>query len=206
MATIAALYQKIDSVYFFSTHRDIQFFKIISDTLGKYHPGAKHVIALERDAKKMINSYNKYRLLSSVDAVESSIPNIRLPNLNGDTISLSSLKGKLTLISFWASWNKESVKYNLELKPLYEKYRDKGFEIYQVSLDNKKEIWERAVNFDEIPWINVSDLNSINSVAAKIYNVQNVPANYLIDKTQTDILGKNVTIRELKIKLNHLLN
>jgi hypothetical protein len=110
------------------------------------------------------------------------------------------------LLSFWASWNKESINENLKLKSFYQKYKNKGFEIYQVSLDNNKEAWQQAVNFDELPWINVSDLAYPNSEAAMRYNIQSLPTHFLLTKDQSDILGKNLSTRDLEIKLSNHLN
>ena len=74
------------------------------------------------------------------------------------------------------------IQQNLELKKVYEKFRKRGFEIYQVSFDNSRENWKRAVRFDELPWISVIDTGYPNSIVAGNYNVTQFPANYLIGK------------------------
>lgn len=206
LASLYALYQKIDdNTYLFNRNRDVQYYKILSDSLSKYYPSSPYVKALQNNTKEFLNRINLQKIEKMAE-VQSSLPDIRLPNLEGDTIALSSLKGKkLVLLSFWASWNDASIKENLRLKSFYEKYKNKGFEIYQVSLDNNKEAWQKAINFDELPWINVSDLSFPNSEAAVRYNVQNLPTHYLLNKEQSDILGKNLSSRDLEIKLSNQL-
>jgi thiol-disulfide isomerase/thioredoxin len=207
LASLYAIYQRIDDqTFLFNRNRDVQYFKILSDSLTKYYPNSPYVKALQNNTKEFINRIN-LKKMEQMATVESSLPEIKLPNLSGDSISLSSLKDKkLVLLSFWASWNKESVNENLKLKSFYQKYKNKGFEIYQVSLDNNKEAWQQAVNFDELPWINVSDLAYPNSEAAMRYNIQSLPTHFLLTKDQSDILGKNLSTRDLEIKLSNHLN
>jgi peroxiredoxin len=114
-------------------------------------------------------------------------PEIKLPTLKGDTIALSSLKGKLVLIDFWGTWCSPCVEEQSELAKLYAKYKQlaftngKGFEIYGVSLDSKKLNWENFVTKNKISWIQVSDLKFWRSPVAKTYNIQGLPFNVLID-------------------------
>ena len=116
---------------------------------------------------------------------------------------LSSLKGKVILLSFWASTNKDSRLFNRELKRVYNKFKSRGVEIYQVSLDNNKVYWEAALLQDELPWINVCELSYPNSYAASIYNVTQLPTNFLISK-KGEIVGRNLqgTLLDDKIQEN----
>jgi len=134
------------------------------------------------------------------------LPEISLPDIKGDTLSLVSLKGSYVLLSFWASWNKASIDANLKFKDVYKKYHKKGFEIYQVSFDKSVRQWQNAVGFDELPWISVNDSSFPNSVIARNYNVNELPWNYLIDKNMINIIGKNITANELNKKLSELFN
>ncbi len=134
----------------------------------------------------------------------ASIPDIEEENIKGQKVKLSSLKGKMVLLSFWASWDKKSRAENKNLLKTYNKYKSKGFEVYQVSLDKSKILWEEAIENDKLPWINVSDLQYTNSYPARVYNIQQLPANYLISK-KGEIIGKDLFGRILDEKLNDLL-
>ncbi len=126
---------------------------------------------------------------------------------DGDTIALSSLRGKMVLIDFWASWCKPCRKENPVLVEAYEQYRDtvfkngNGFTIYSVSLDMKKEDWVAAIKEDGLVWPNhVSDLGGWKNKASKLYGVRGIPANYLIDGDGL-IVGVNLRGEELEKRL-----
>ncbi len=76
-----------------------------------------------------------------------------LKDIDGKRISLSSLKGKYVLLTFWSFRSKECIVENLQFKEYYKKYKNKGFEIYQINLDESEQDWKKAVKFDELPWI-----------------------------------------------------
>ena len=124
-------------------------------------------------------------------------PDIRLPSVKGDTVSLSSLIGKLVLIDFWGTWCAPCVEEQAELARLYKKYKQtnftkgKGFEIYGVSLDAKKPNWENFIVKNKINWIQVSDLKFWRSPVAKTYKIEGLPFNVLIDGHGI-ILAKNL--------------
>lgn len=207
LASLYALYQKIDDqTLLFNKTRDIQYYKILSDSLGKYHPDAPQVKALQNNTKDLVASLNKKRAIKLTEGVEPSVPEIALPNVHQDTVRLSALKGKVVLLSFWASWHKRSVEESIKLIDLYEKYHGQGFEIYQVSLDKSYDNWVGSIRFNELPWINVSDLSYPNSYTAKIYNVQQLPTHYLLNPKQDEILGRNLSVHELDRKISSMLN
>ena len=137
-------------------------------------------------------------------------PEIKLPAIKGDTVSLSSLIGKLVLIDFWGTWCAPCVEEQSELARLYSKYRKtrftngNGFEIYGVSLDSKKTNWENFVTKNKINWIQVSDLKFWRSPVARTYNIQGLPFNVLIDSKGV-ILAKNLHGTELEKEINKCL-
>jgi peroxiredoxin len=202
LASIYALYQQyMPDAYVFYKTTDMQFFRIVSDSLIKYHPESQHVKALKAYTDKMISNYNAQLVLQKAGTNDYSLPDIALPDFAGDITTLRSLKGRYVLLTFWSSTSPSSVSQNLKLKKIYNKYRRNGFEIYQVSFDNSADNWKKAVVYDELPWISVIDASYPNSVVAGNYNVTSVPINYLIDKDQVNILAKNLTPGQLEEKL-----
>jgi peroxiredoxin len=137
-------------------------------------------------------------------------PEIKLPNLRGDTVALSTLKGKLVLVDFWATWCAPCVEEQTELARLYAKYKNlsftngKGFDIYGVSLDAKKPAWENFVTKKSIAWIQVSDLKFWRSPVAKTYDIQALPFNLLVNGNRV-ILAKNLHGAELEKIIKQLI-
>jgi thiol-disulfide isomerase/thioredoxin len=113
----------------------------------------------------------------------STPPEIKYPNPEGKIIPLSSLKGKYVLIDFWASWCRPCRAENPNVVRLYEKYKDKGFTVYSVSLDKEKAAWVNAIKQDNLVWPNhVSELMFWNSSVVKDYGFDGIPFTMLLDK------------------------
>ncbi len=204
LASIKALYQKYDpQTYVLNDAKDLQYMKLVADSLTIRYPDSKDVMALKTDLEKGLSNYNLSRVKKLVNTAKESKLDISLPGPEGDTISLSSIKGKYVLLSFWASWNKESIAENLDLKQIYSKYKSRGFEIYQVSFDNNQEAWKKAIRFDELPWISVVDTSYPNSKTVQIYNVTNIPSNYFIEKDGS-ISARDLHGKALRIKLQQV--
>ncbi len=207
LANIGALYQEYgNNEYVFNSARDIQFFKLVSDTLSKYYPKVRYVKTLRENYQVLYNEYQTQRLLQSADHVTHDIPELTLPGKSGKPISLSSLKGRLVLLSFWSVQQEESVENTIALKKVYNKFHSYGFEIYQVGFDKSVVRWKKAIQFEEIPWISVLDTAYPGSKTQYLYNVNSLPMNYLLDKEQKEILAKNITPEELERSLPLLIN
>ena len=109
-------------------------------------------------------------------------PEIALPNASGKEIKLSSFKGKLTLVYFWSSWNALCRQTNMNLTPIYNRYRVKGFEIYAVSIDSDTDLWFKAYMLDKAYWNQVIDTKGLQSEYCKTYAVRAIPKMMLIAK------------------------
>ena len=129
---------------------------------------------------------------------------INLTSPKGDTISLSSMQGKVVLIDFWASWCGPCRLSNRQLVKLYSKYKDKGFEIYGVSLDENKKDWMRAIKQDKIAWTQVIDNRGWEAQTAIDWNLYQIPTSYLVNKDGI-IVGVDLEKNDLEKALKDLL-
>lgn len=130
-------------------------------------------------------------------------PEISLPDPDGKIVNLSSLRGKIVLVDFWASWCGPCRRENPNMVKIYNAYNSKGFEIFGVSLDKTKEAWTKGIADDKLIWTHVSDLKFWQSEAAKAYNVTAVPYTVLLDR-EGKIIAKGLRGQELEKKLEEL--
>ncbi|WP_228440979.1 TlpA family protein disulfide reductase [Chryseobacterium phosphatilyticum] len=141
--------------------------------------------------------------------IGKKVPEITMSQADGSPFSLSSLKGKLVLIDFWATWCAPCVEEQPELKTLYETYsaqvKNNTFEILGVSLDKNKESWQKTIDRFGINWIQISDLKFWKSPIAKAYEVDELPFNVIIDGQGT-IIAKNIHGKDLEDFLKKNLN
>ena len=172
---------------------DFAFADSMATLLNKNIPNSKYTLMLNEQLKPFRNT-----------AIGQVAPDITLPTPEGGTKSLSSLRGKYVLVDFWASWCGPCRKENPNVVKMYDKYKDKGFEIFGVSLDQSKDKWEKAIADDKLPWPHVSDLQGWQSSAAQLYNVSAIPQTVLIDP-EGKIIAKGLRGPDLEQKLATLL-
>ena len=136
--------------------------------------------------------------------VGQQAPEILLPDTKNKVITLSSLKGKVVLIDFWASWCMPCRVSIPSVVKLYDKYKSKGFEVYGVSIDDKKNAWLKAIKQDNINYTQVNDKAGWYAKVTEVYGVNEIPATFLIDKKGT-IIAINLEGQELEDKINELI-
>ena len=159
-------------------------------------------------------SYNSYfksfeKKVNKIKSVSfgSVAPEIILSDTAGKDIALSSLRGRYVLLDFWAGWCGPCRMENPNILKNYLKYKDKGFEVYQVSLDRSRSDWVNAIKKDNLIWYNVSDLKYFQSEAASIYNIDRIPKGFLLDPNGV-IIAKDTELRGNRLgeKLNEIFN
>lgn len=161
-------------------------YKKLDEGLNKKYPSDKGVRMFHDVVSKMLAT-----------TIGQQAPEIVLPTPDDKELALSSFKGKIVLVDFWASWCGPCRKEMPNVVKAYTKFKDKGFEIYGVSLDQDKSRWIEAIQKDGITWPQVSDLKYWDSYAAKLYAVEGIPYTVLLDK-EGKIIAKNLRGAELE--------
>lgn len=202
MASVLALYQKFDNDNF--VIQDLQSLKTAASALNSFYPESEHVKALYANTMKLIQEERNAKVQQFIQEQGQNSPEIVLPNPDGKEIALSSLRGKYVLLQFWSAQDRGSRIMNPVLVELYNKYRRKGFEIYQVSVDENRYEWLDAIDQDKLKWINVGDMEG-STQAVLNYNVQTLPFNYLLDE-EGAIVAKGIKGPALDKLLNEVLN
>ncbi len=207
LASLMALYQQTDpSTFVLSGEDDFRYYSLVDSVLIEKHPNLQYTATLNENVREMREQFNIRRERESLLAGGSVAPEISLPTPQGDTVSLSSLRGNYVLLDFWAAWCGPCRHENPYLVRTYDKYSDQGFNIYQVSLDRTRDAWLNGIEEDGIgKWTHVSDLQFWGSVVVPLYNIEGIPANFLLDP-EGRIIARNLRGEELERTVGGLYN
>lgn len=204
-ASYYALYQKIDrNIGIMDEIEDLHYYKIVASSLSALYPESQYTKAIMNHLKKISQAIQNQHLVNMINNTEGSLPDIKLPNVEGKEVSLLSLKNKLVVLDFGLITAKESQEYIKEMKVVYDKFKKQGVEIYMVCLDKNRLLWEEIIKQNNIDWICVWDEGALQSRAAATWNVKNIPANFIINQKK-EIVGKNLYGNRLEDRLNTLL-
>lgn len=201
MASVYALYQKYrDQSYVI---RDLQTMRTAASALHAVYPSSTLVKALYENTLQILREEKAAQMKKFIEEEGVNSPDILLPDTNGKEIALSSLRGKVVLLHFWAAEDQRSRLLNSLLVEAYQKYKSKGFEIYQVNVGVNRSEWIDVIDKDKLKWINVGDLEG-STTARLSYNIQSIPFNYLLDK-EGKIVARNLTGPDLDKTLAQIL-
>ena len=207
LAAIYALNQRIpgDQVLF-GGEKDIVYFRLVAEEVEKNYPTSPYLAGL----KAAIAEYDNQmafadKIEAALAAEPANFPEIEMPDMFGKKHSLTAIQeGKVLLLDFWSIADQNASFRNAELKELYAKYHDKGFEIYQVSVDTSKPAWIEIVQNQKLPWISVCDFKGVNSMAVQLFGITSIPQNYLFDK-EGNIVAINAYGDDLAKELKQLM-
>jgi thiol-disulfide isomerase/thioredoxin len=180
-----------------------EYYKMVDSSMMSLYPDADAVKSLHMLINDVGEQNQRKEQLEKRTGIGAIAPEIALPNPKGDTLRLSSTRGKYVLLDFWASWCQPCRNENPNLLRLYWRYKYNGFEIFQVSLDKTKESWIKGITDDKLAWINVSDLKFWNSPVVALYGIESIPYNLLLD-TKGEIIGKDLQGEKLASKLREI--
>jgi thiol-disulfide isomerase/thioredoxin len=202
LVCLVALYQQVaPNVYVLNPSEDMKYFIKVDSSLFSMYPEYEPVTMLHSQVKEFIAGMPDDSKIAPVTGGGAEAPEITLPTPDGDTIKLSSTRGSIVLLDFWAAWCGPCRMENPNLVKAYDTYHKKGFEIFQVSLDKTKEAWMKGIKDDKLErWIHVSDIQYWNSVVVPLYKIESIPTNLLLDK-DGKIIASNLRGEKLQQKL-----
>ena len=206
-----ALFLRLNGEPLFSPTKnrfDSQCFATVATMLNNNYPQATRAIHLYNIASKGIASTRPAAPKDTIDINSDRVEkiglyNIELPDINGDTVSLRSLKGKVVLLDFTVYSVAGISSRNIGLRDIYTKYHDRGFEVYQVSFDENENFWSNSA--ENLPWVCVRDAAGRESKNLLLYNISSLPTYYLINR-ENEIVNRDNQVEDIEAEIEKLLN
>lgn len=194
------------------SNEDLEYIKTKLNDYGTVMPNSSYIVEMREQIKSTEDGLALQKAQAEAQAAASKniaigaeAPEIVQKTPQGTDLSLSSLRGKVVLIDFWASWCKPCRMENPNVVAAYNNYKGKGFTVLSVSLDKERDAWMNAIAADGLVWPNhVSDLQFWNNAAAQLYGVTGIPAAFLIDENGI-IIGRDLRGADLEAKLKEVL-
>jgi peroxiredoxin len=204
-----ALFQRLGGQYIFdplTSRDDIRCFAAVATNLDLFYPEAERTKNLKSIALKGLRNTRPaqpvdYSVLEG-KVHEASLIDIALPDIDGLERRLTDLKGKVVLLDFTVYGDAKISSRNIALREIYSKYKEQGFEIYQISFDPREHFWQQSAS--NLPWTCVRDGQGAASPNIALYNVQTIPTFYLINR-QNEIVLRDNQIEDLEKEIKKLL-
>ena len=176
----------------------------VEEIYNAFTPEIKATTAANKISEQLATLREKAEKAKATE-VGAKAPEFSGPGVNGEQLALKDMLGKVTLVDFWAAWCKPCRAENPNVVSVYKKYHEKGLNIVGVSLDRRAEDWKKAIADDELTWNHVSHVQYFNDPIAKLYNIEAIPAAFLLDENGI-IVAKNLRGPALEAKVAELLN
>lgn len=206
-AAYFALFQRIHNLFIFDPYNKTgnKCFSAVATAWDTFYPQSarsKNLVNLTLQGLKAIRSQEKRPEIRVREKDKISYFEIKLPNVYDRMVALSSLRGKVVLLDFTAYQARFSPSRNLHFREIYQRFHNRGFEIYQISFDDDENFWKTSAS--NLPWICVRDRNGLQSEYRTIYNVQELPTFFLLNR-EGDVVVRDRMISNLGNEIERLL-
>ena len=205
LTVVPVLFQQVNpDLAVFGQSTDGLLMRNIADSLATVYPDSRYVKALRKEAERRISLLDLQQKIGT--AQEVGYLDINLPGIDGRNVKLSESLSKVTMVYFWATTAEQKM-FNMDaLKPIYEEFHPKGFELYAVALNVDKTQWGTAVRNQQLPWVNVCDIRGVNSPYVSAYGVSSLPMAWFIVDGIVDATAQVRTEADIRSYLSRMLH